>query len=95
MADEHIKALIKEVIEKDRKERHKQMSRAILESFLLGALGGSVFIFGVSIILLHGATFTSGFVLGAFAIFDVFLIYSLVKWNYKFNQEIKSLNENA
>ena len=93
MKNEQIKVLIKEAIEEDRKERHKQMSDAILESLMLGSIGGFVFILGLSIILSQGATFASGLELEAFAIFDIFLIYGLVKWNYEFNQAIKSLDE--
>ena len=99
MENEKIKALVKEAIEEDRKERSKQMAESILESFLMGCLGALVFIAAMSIIiqiilLQPQATFSAAFVFGAVTIVDILFIYYLVRWNYKTNQEIESLNEN-
>ena len=99
MENEKIKAIVKEAIEEERKERRKQMPKAILESLMLGSLGAVAFTTVMSMVLRiiliqPRATFADGFVLGAFTIFDIFFIYRLVKWYYSPNQEIESLNEN-
>ena len=99
MKNEQIKALVKEAIEEDRKERSKQKATAILESFLMGSLGALGFIAAMSIIMQiiltqPQATFSAAFVFGAVTIVDILFIYHLVRWNYKTNQEIESLNEN-
>ena len=79
MENEKIKALVKEAIEEERRERRQQILWLILESFLIGCIGAAVFIAGLAIILSQGATFGSGFGLGIFTIVDVFFIYSTMR----------------
>ncbi len=84
MADEHIKALIKKAIEEDRKERHKQMSQAILKSFLIGGSGALFFFWGLSgVILLITLFGLNNFIAGSFVGvdigIDIWLISYLVK----------------
>lgn len=98
MKNEQIKTLIKEAIEEDRKERSEQMHITILESFLMGSIGGLSFIVLTAIIIwiiqTHPqATFLAAFVFGALTIIDVLLIHHFVKWNYQVNQEIEKLKQ--
>ena len=98
MKNEQIKALVKEAIEEDRKERSKQKATAILESFLMGSLGALGFIAAMSIIMQiiltqPQATFSAAFVFGAVTIVDILFIYHLVRWNYQTNQEIERLDK--
>ena len=95
MENEKIKALVKEAIDEERKERSKQIRQAILDALLSGTIGALLFVAAVIVIVtFFGATsFISGIAVTTFAIIDAFLINSLLQLNYETNQEIERLNK--
>ena len=98
MKNEQIKTLIKEAIEEDRKERSKKVRMVISDSFLIGSIGGLLFIVLTAIIIqiiqTHPqATFLAAFVFEAVTIIDMLFIHHLVRWNYQLNQEIEKLKQ--
>ena len=95
MENEKIKAIVKEAIDEERKERSKQIRQAILDALLSGTIGALLFVAAVIVIVtFFGATsFISGIAVTTFAIIDAFLINSLLQLNYETNQEIERLNK--
>ena len=95
MENEKIKALVKEAIEEDRKERSKQIRQAILDPLLSGTIGALFFVaFLIFIVALFGASlFMMGFAVAVLAIIDAFLINSLLQLNYEINQETERLDK--
>ena len=95
MENEKIKALVKEAIEEERKERSKQIRQAILDPLLSGTIGALFFVaFLIFIVALFKAfPFMIGVAVAVLAIIDAFLINSLLQLNYEINQETERLNK--
>ena len=74
MADEHIKALIKEAIEKDRKER----IQARIDHFIIGLLGALFFVMFFVIAALFSFGFIGGMILGIGILLDAGIMGMLV-----------------
>jgi ABC-type multidrug transport system permease subunit len=75
MKDEHIKALIKEAIEEDRKERHA----VYLWSFLAGLAGALIFFIPFPILLATHFNFIFSIGAGFVYAFDIWLMYLFTK----------------
>ena len=95
MENEKIKAIVKEAIEEERKERSKQIHGAILDSLFAGTIGALLFVaFLIFIVALFGASlFMMGFAVAVVAIICAFMINSMIQLNYQTNQEIERLDK--
>ena len=87
MKDEHIKVLIKEAIEEDRKEQQV----AQRDHFILGLSGAVIFLMSLPLIL-TAPPFIGGLWAGGITIFDIAFIQWAVKSNYRIRQ-YKSLKQ--
>ena len=87
MKNEHIKALIKEAIEEDRKEQQV----AQRDHFIIGLSGAVIFLVSLPSILTM-PPFIGGLWAGGITIFDIAFIQWSVKLNYKIRQN-KSLKQ--
>ena len=93
MENEKIKAIVKEAIEEDRKERSRQVRMAISDSLFAGTIGALVFVATLLIIvvLFRAVPFMMGFTIAVVAIIDAFMIRGTIQLNYNTNYEIEEL----
>ena len=89
MQDEHIKVLIKEAIEEDRK-KHEAAQR---DHFIIGLSGAVIFLMSLPLIL-TAPPFVGGLWAGGITIFDIAFIQWAVKSNYEIRQHktLKQVN---
>ena len=89
MADEHIKALIKEAIKEDRKEQQVAQK----DHFIIGLSGAVIFLMSLPLIL-TAPPFVGGLWAGGITIFDIAFIQWAVKSNYEIRQHktLKQVN---
>ena len=77
-----IRDLIKEEIEKDRKQRHK----IYIWSFLVGVVGALIFFLSVIISYGENFSFISGVVAAFINDFGIWLMYAYIKLPWKYEQ---------